>query len=242
MGQLLSRLGIGAATVDTLLPGTELTPGETVEATVEIDGGEAAQEIDAIYFALLTRDAGEDRLIDQFRLTDPFTLPAGERRTISQPVTIPPWTPITRGGRRVWLKTGLDVSWAVDPDDEDDIEVVPGPYVEALLGAIDQLGFDDRGSTLREPDWLGDRPFAQAFRFEPGARAYREDLDELTVVCVPRDSELKTVIEIDEQEPAEETGSVAFDSQEVFHTFDTTDATMVRRQLESTIDQYTHTD
>lgn len=242
MSQLLSRLGIGAATVDTLLPRTELVPGETVEMTVEIDGGDAAQEIDAIYFALLTRDAGEDHVIDQFQLTEPFTLPAGETRTVNQSITIPRWTPITRDGRRVWLKTGLDVSWAVDPDDEDNIEVVPDSYVEALIGAIDELGFDYRDSSLREPDWLEDRPFAQAFSFVPGAEAYRDDLDELTVVCVPRDAELRTVIEIDEREPAEETGSVAFDVQEVFHTFDTSDATMVRRQLESTIDQYTHTD
>lgn len=241
MSRLLSRLGIGAATVDTRLPETAFTPGETVEATVEIEGGRSEQTIDAIYFALLSRDDGT-RVIGEFQVTEPFTLGPNESRTVETELTVPPWTPITRGDRRVWLKTDLDVAWSVDPDDEDGIEVVPGPYLEAVLAAVDELGFEFRDSTLREPAWLEDRPFAQAIRFEPRKAAYRDDLDGLTIVSVPRETELRTVIEIDEQEEAEGTADVRYDSQEVFHTFDTTDPAMVRRQLESTIDQHTHTD
>lgn len=242
MSRLLSSLGIGGASVDTRLPETAFTPGETIEATVEIEGGRSEQSIDAIYFALLTRDDAGDHVIGEFQVIEPFTMPAAESRTVTNEVTIPRWTPVTRAGHRVWLKTGLDVAWAVDPNDEDDIEVVPGPYLEALFGAVDELEFDPRGSSLREPVWLEDRPFAQAFRFEPRSGAYRDDVDALTIVCVPRETELRTVIEIDEREPMEAQEAVAYDSQEVFHTFDTTDPTMVRRQLESTIDQHTHTD
>lgn len=242
MRRLLSSIGIGTATVDTLLPTAAFSPGETVEAAVEIRGGSTEQRIDALYFALLTRGATDDRLIDQFKISEPFSMPAGETRTVTAEVTVPPWTPITRDDRRVWLKTGLDIAWAVDPNDEDDIDVVPGPFVAALVDAVEGLGFDYRDSTLREPAWLDDRPFVQAFRFGPGTDAFRSDIEALTLVCLAREDDLKTVVEIDEREPAEETTAVEFDRQEIIKTFETTNEDMIRRQLKTTIDRHTHTD
>lgn len=242
MNRLLSSIGIGAATVDTLLPEREFSPGETVEATVELRGGSSEQEIDALYFALLTRVDDDERVIDRFKITEPISLPPGETRTVTTEVTIPRWTPLTRADDRVWLKTGLDVSWAVDPNDEDDIEVTPGPIMDALFRAVDELGFDVRGSELREPDWLDNRPFAQAFEFGPGADVYRADIEQLTLVCLPREADLRTVVEIDEREPSELETAVDFDRQEVFHTFGTSNENMVRRQLKSTIDSHTHTE
>lgn len=119
MNRLLSSIGIGAATVDTLLPKTEFTPGETVEATVEMTGGNAEQEIDGLYFALLTRVDDEHVVVDQDEITESVSLAPGETRTLTTEVTVPPRTPVTEGECRVWLKTGLDISWAVDPNDED---------------------------------------------------------------------------------------------------------------------------
>lgn len=124
MNRLLSSIGIGAATVDTLLPKTEFTPGETVEATVEMTGWNAEQEIDGLYFALLTRVDDEHVVVDQDEITESVSLAPGETRTLTTEVTVPPWTPITEGECRVWLKTGLDISWAVDPNDEDAVDVV----------------------------------------------------------------------------------------------------------------------
>lgn len=239
MGRLLSSLGIGAATVDTILPETPLTPGETVEATVDIEGGSADQSIDALYFGLLTRADGADRVIAQFEVAESLTIRAGEARTLQTEITIPPWTPITRGGRRVWLKTGLDVAWAVDPSDEDDVEVVPGPHLEALLAAAEELGFEARGSEVREPAWH-DWPMVQAFRFEPGPDVYRGDLDALTLVPLSRENGLRAIIEIDEAEPAEAETEIAFDQQEILHVFKSADPDRVRRQLRSRIDQNTH--
>lgn len=242
MNRLLSSIGVGAATVDTLLPERDFIPGETVEATIELEGGRSDQEIDALYFALLTQVGNTDHVIDQFEITDSVSLPAGETLTMTSEVTIPRWTPLTRADHRVWLKTGLDVSWAVDPNDEDDIEVAPSPIMDALFQAVDDLGFEAHGSELREPDWLDDRPFAQAFEFGPGPDAYRDDIEELTLVFLPREDDLRTVIEIDEREPSEAETAVAFDRQEVFHTFGTSNENMVRRQLQTTIDSHTHTE
>jgi sporulation-control protein len=241
MSRFLSRIGIGAATVETRLPEREFTPGETVEATIEIEGGSSEQPIDELYLALLTRVGEEERVVAEFKTAESTTVPAGESQTVSTELTIPSWTPITMGDARVWLKTGLDISWAVDPSTEEELEVAPGPYVEGLLAAVEELGFDYRDSELREPAWLEEAPFVQAFRFTPSSEPYRSDVDDLTIVCQPREGDLKTVVEIDEREAAEEFTEVKYDEQEVVHVFETTNEDMLRRQLESLLDQYVHT-
>jgi len=237
--RLLSRVGIGAATVETHLPETDFHPGETVDVTIEIEGGRADQPIDELYLTLRTRVADENRVVAEFVTAESTTVPAGESQTVSAELTLPAWTPITREDCRVWLETGLDVSWGLDPSDEVDLEISPDRYLVSLFAAVAELGFDYEGSEIREPSWVEDRPFVQAFRFTPTAEQYRSDIERVTVVCQPRDDDLKTVLEIDQRVAAEEFTDVEFDEQEVVHIFQTPDAGMFRRQLESLFDQYT---
>lgn len=240
MSRLLSRIGIGAATVDTRLPDGDFSPGETVPVTIDIDGGRADQPIDELYLALRTRVADEERVVAQFVTAESTTVPAGESQTISTELTIPSWTPITREDCRAWLKTGLDISWAVEPSDEVELEISPGRFVVSLFAAVEAMGFEFQGSEIREPTWVQDQPFVQAFRFTPTAEQYRSDIAKLTILCQPRDADLKTALEIDEREPAEAFTDVEFDEQEVVHVFQTADAGRIRRQLESLLDQYTN--
>jgi sporulation-control protein len=44
MKKVLASIGIGAATVDTVLPSQTVTPGETVPADVHITGGDVEQD------------------------------------------------------------------------------------------------------------------------------------------------------------------------------------------------------
>jgi len=122
MKRVLTSLGIGAATVDTVLP-TTLTAGESVDARVDVTGGNDSQEVDGIYFALETRYETDDSTgtakIDTFRLADPFTIEPDEERSFTVSVDVPYHTPVTLGKTKVWLDTGLDIDWAVDPDDRD---------------------------------------------------------------------------------------------------------------------------
>lgn len=241
MKRVLTRIGIGSATVDTILPRTELSPGETVEATVELDGGDSDQEIERIYFSVVTAVDGEDVVLDTFDIPDGFTLAAGETRSLETELTLPMWTPLTRDSQRVWLETGLDVEWAVDPSDRDDIEVLPGEFLEALFDAVDALGFRFVRAEIGETPWLDRQPFAQEFEFEPREGPFRDDLDGLAVVAVPRETDLRTFVEIDEDEPAEHMTDQDFDEQEVSITFDAANADMMRRRLKSVIDRHTHT-
>lgn len=239
MGRVLSSIGVGAATVDTILPKTELTPGETVELTIELEGGDSDQEIESIYLAVLTRVGGDDFVLEQFRLAESFTLAAGESRTETTDITVPYSTPLTRDGQHVWLKTGLDIDWAVDPTDEDTVEIVPDTQFSALLDALDRLGFVADHVEMSETPWLDGRQFLQAFAFTPDGDQW-PDLDGVTVMPVPRDEDLRAFVEIDEREEAEHLTDQEYDKQEVSLTFDTTDSDIIQGRLKSTIESHTH--
>lgn len=239
MGRVLSSIGIGSATVETVLPKTSLHPGETVEVAVELTGGSADQAIDDVAFALHTDVDGEDVILDEFALGESFTLAAGESRTETTDLTVPPSAPLTRDGQRVHLETRLDIDWAVDPTDDAPVEVVPGERLAALLEAVERLGFEADGASTHETPWLDERGFLQALRFTPDPERW-PNLDALTVMPVVRPDDLRVFVEIDVHEDAEETTEVAYDKQEVSITFDTTDVDMMRRRLKSEIETRTH--
>lgn len=242
MKQVLSSIGIGAATVDTVLPRADLRPGETVRADVELRGGEATQEIEGIYFALkATVDSeGESpvHVLSTFRAPETIELSPGEELTVPVDVELPLWTPLSRGGASVWLETGLDIDWAKDPTDEDRIDVVPDAHLAALFEAVDDLGFALRYSELVDTPYLDDRPFAQEFDFRPTG-SYREDLEELEITVMPRDDDLRVFVEFDTHDAVADEYDMDFDEMEAPYTFADPDAEAIRRRLAEGIDQHT---
>ena len=204
MSGILSRIGIGAAKVDTILPTTTLTPGESVEAEVKVTGGSDEQEIDAIYFALETKYAGEEGyetgVIDKFKLTDPFTIGPDDERSFAVTIDVPLTTPVTMGRIDVWIETGLDIDWAVDPEDKDHVEIEPEPRMRTLFDALEQLGFSFRTAECRKAPgslFSGTDTFVQEFEFRPNSGPFAGDLDELEVICQPGPDGLNVLLEVD---------------------------------------------
>jgi len=242
MRRVLSSIGIGAATVDTVFPRTELGPGETVTADVELYGGDATQEIEGVYFRLKTRpssDTDRERTIGEFAVDEAVMLEPGEERTIPVEVTVPRWTPLTRGGASVWLKTGLEIDWAKDPTDRDRIDILPGEHTAALFETVEELGFALRATDLVDTPHLDDRPFAQEFDFQPTDGQFGTDLDGLAITIAPREDDLRTFITFDRVDEVADAYDMDFDEQEVSMTFDRVDPGMMRRRLRNEIDQHT---
>ncbi|WP_323677184.1 sporulation protein [Halorubellus sp. PRR65] len=201
MKRILSSVGIGSATVDTVLPRTTLRPGETVAATVDVEGGSTEQEIDRVDFAFVTRyrdDEGyESTVLGTSTLRESFTVGEGERREFSVDLEVPRSTPVTRGGPTVHLKTGLDIDWAVDPTDEDPIEVEPTERMQAVFDAADALGLSFSTSECQRAAWGTSQPFLQEFEFRARSGPYASDLDEIELVFVPGGDALTVQAEVD---------------------------------------------
>lgn len=239
MKRVLSRIGVGAATVETVLPRSEFEPGETVEATVEVTGGQSEQTIDEFYFALMaTAGSGDDTTfaLDSFKVVDGVVIGAEETRSIGVEFTIPPWTPITRDDVEVWIETGLDIDWAVDPGHTARIDVVPDPFVAALFATIDGLGFAYQTTTVRTADRMEDRPVVQEFTFVPRSDPYREQLDALTVTCIPRDDHLRVIAGIDRVDAVADEAGLDFDEQEIPLKLTVPDAARMRGRLKNELD------
>jgi sporulation-control protein len=241
---LLSRVGVGSATVDTKVP-ERVTAGETIAGTVEVEGGSADQQIDAIYFALETRyrrdEGSSTAVIDKFQLTETFTIEAGTERVMDIEVDVPAWTPITRGRAEVWIETGLDIDWALDPDDTDYVEVAPTDRMQRVFDAVADLGFELKTA---EPEaapaafQTGERPYVQEFDFVPRDGPFRGELDEIDIVFEPTAGELAVYLEIDPRESiTSELTDAAFNERVEEVTVDDEPADEVATELRRLLDR-----
>ena len=237
MKRLLSSIGIGAATVDTVLPQAEVHPGERVDLAVELTGGDSTQRIDGLYFTLTADADGDEWVVDRYGFDGSFEIGPGDERTEQVTIRVPVWTPVTRGGPHVRLETGVDIDWAVDPTDSDEVVVVPDEFVAALFAACEDLGFTFASSSVVETPWLDDRPFAQELVFEPGER-FEQDVSKLVLTTIPRGDDLRLYIQVKQRDEVAEAVGQDFNEQEVSVTVTYANPEMIGRRITSTIDQF----
>jgi sporulation-control protein len=216
--RLLASFGIGSAKVDTLLTSHLLRPGERLEGIVHLRGGQADQRVLGIYLDLLTNVEHDDRLsaytVARFELGEEVRLGAGQEAEVLFNFMLPLHTPSTlspdtadpkRPARnRVWLRTGLAVSWGLDPQDSDPLEVLPLPAVEVVLEGVRRAGFrlvGVRNATqlMLRGAWLSlPLPVVQTFSFVPTAGSgYAGRLDRLELTLANITEELEFLLQLD---------------------------------------------
>jgi len=241
MKKVLASIGIGNATVDTILERERVRPGETIGATVHVEGGDAEQTVERVDIDVETRFRGEegyeDATVESFHL-DGFTIQPGESTDHETEVAIPYATPLTRGDAEVWVDTDLEVSMAVDPEDKDRLEVVPTERMQAVFDAASDLGLSFRSADC-EADPYGryvGRRFFQEFEFRPSGGPFAGDLDELELVFDPSPESLTVYAEVDRNagllsEMAET------DERKTSFALPDADSEAARDQLHQTIDR-----
>lgn len=201
MNNLLSRIGIGAAEVDTVLPKMSFKPGEELTAEVQIRGGETEQHVEAIYFAVLTRykyDEGwRTGVIDEFQVLEPMTIRPDTDETHEVTFELPYNTPLTKGGDKVWLKTGLDVQWSVDPKDNDPLDIQPNERMENLFSALESLGFVFQNAQCERAPHYMSGAFVQELNYRPRSGRYRSKLDEVDVLLDGSEEQIDVYLEIE---------------------------------------------
>jgi len=185
----MRSLGVGGPTIDAVLDNDQVRPGDVVTGRLNIQGGEAGRPATKAVLeivARVTRKSGDeeyqtDEAIGGIEIPGPIQL--GQASSFPFRLQVPPHTPVTSlGGRNfVWLRSGLDMPWAVDPADTDALEVHPTQAQVNVLEGMHQLGFALYKVDVDARSSWGGRQWVQEFEFRPATRG-RTRYDEIEVV------------------------------------------------------------
>jgi sporulation-control protein len=215
--QMLSKVGIGAAKVDTHFSNPTLTPGETLRGNIWVKGGHAEQAINEINLNLMclytttehTTDAeGEpesikvpqSHLLSTYFLGQSFLIQPGEQRNIPFEIPLPRHTPLSIGESQVWVDTHLDIDFALDQNDKDLVHVQPNALQQRLFDAMHELGFALHESDCEAAILMHNQPvpFVQEFEFKPTTPNLQRKFKEVELVFFPNDDgSLHVLLEID---------------------------------------------
>lgn len=214
--KVLSKMGIGAASVATELFTKLFIPGEPVKGVVNIKAGSVEQQIDAIYFKIKSTfedevevegSDGEEEEISvtrravlmEFKISEPFTLGPDESISFDLDFILPIDTPATVGKTRTWVETGLDIKRALDPKDRDYIHVLPHPVVDTVLESATGLGLEISQVVCEPaPEFMNMRlPFVQEFELKPVQGPFQSRLDEVELIFKPLEDSVEVFMEVD---------------------------------------------
>lgn len=202
--KILASVGIGSAKVDTRLRHHSLFHGETLEGEIHLQGGKIEQKIEDIYLSLITtykKESNDTTFNLEYELVkrhlhDSFSLQSNQQKVIPFSLKIPDETPLTIHRQPVYLRTGLGISFAIDPSDKDSLEIKPHPLMELFFNALDRLGFKLKSAECEYSRYGGKCPFVQEFEFYPVGK-YKSYLDELEVIFNLTGNNLTVLLEID---------------------------------------------
>ncbi|WP_204555292.1 sporulation protein [Bacillus ectoiniformans] len=128
----LSSIGIGSVKVDTIIPKSEVKPGELIEGEVVINGGQAEEPISKVTLQLLLRyeevreDSDfsyHDKEIKEVVLDVHRNIEVDEEKRLPFQMELPKDHPLTDEENQTFLRTIVDIKQSVDPTDEDEIVV-----------------------------------------------------------------------------------------------------------------------
>lgn len=197
-GKMLASIGIGSAKVDTRLEKSTYRQGDIIRGEVFVQGGKAEQKIDAIYMYLIMQnldDQEDEVLLDEFLLTESFVIAEKETKMIPFQFQLPYDTPVTTGGSPIYLKTGLDVKMAVDPDDHDGFEVLPHLVIDQVLKAVEAIGFELNMIEFDYEAFHERHPFVQKYKLFPNGE-YSNILDEVNLIFHPSETGTSVIMQV----------------------------------------------
>ncbi|MBB1246295.1 sporulation protein [Streptomyces durbertensis] len=212
--KLFASMGIGGASVETVLSEPNVLPGGVVHGEVRIEGGSVAQRVQGLSVGLQARvevetqdgERREDMSFHQQQLGGAFELAPGAVHTVPFALGIPWETPVTcflgqhLTGMHVGVTTQLDIARAIDSTDLDPVAVHPLPAQQAILDAFGALGFRFKSADLEKGMISGTRqqlPFYQEIEFHAPER-YR-GLKEVELSFVADGQAMDVVLEMDKK-------------------------------------------
>ncbi|MCG9739666.1 sporulation protein [Shewanella insulae] len=215
--KILASVGIGKASVDTILLDEQLRAGEPFRIEVVITGGEVEQELNGLEFAIMAeakaeKSVGDDEIkynkslvLQSWKPMLKQTIAPGETITRQFNLNLHPEIPATRlfGQRigKIWLQTGLDIKNGIDGSDKDPLTILPSPTQLAVLELIEQAGYrlyktDIEAGYIHAHEFSSHLPCYQEYEFKPESHSFF-GARELEVSFVDNGEETGVLIEVD---------------------------------------------
>ncbi|MBM6550728.1 sporulation protein [Marinomonas ostreistagni] len=213
--KLLASAGIGNATVEAVMLSPTLQAGEPFELEVTIQGGEVAQEVQGLAFAIMTgahaqTHDGKHEFVKNVVLQEwwqelNITVQAGETLTKTFTLTLHTEIPATElmGEQiaNVWLQTGLDIKYGLDGSDQEPLVILPRATQLAVLKCLNQSGYrlfksDIEVGRAQTPDFISHLPCYQEYEFKPESRSWL-GIQEIEATFVDNDNETGLLLEVD---------------------------------------------
>lgn len=215
--KLLASVGIGKATVDTLLLTDQLQAGESFNIEVVIKGGEIEQTLQGLEFAVMASaktetDLGENEIkynksvvLQRWNEAINLTIQPGQTVTKQFSLSLHPEVPATylfgHSIGKVWLQTGLDIKSGIDASDKDGLTILPSATQIAVLQLISDSGYrlfksDIESGKVRAREFVSHLPCYQEYEFKPESRSLF-GAKELEVTFVDNGRETGVLIEVD---------------------------------------------
>lgn len=201
--KVLSSLGFGCATIDTILRDQDVVAGQPLHAELQIRGGETEQDIQAVTVELvtdcrveITENASErGEVVVASSRVEIGRIGANEERTIPLQLDVPAGAPVSDGTTESELRTRLEILGGVDPRDADRIKILPSRVVAEVLVAMKKAGFLLAETEVKHrPDHP--HPVVQEFDFRPAPET-ESGVDDLELSFFPKEGGADVLIVAD---------------------------------------------
>lgn len=194
--KFLSKIGIGAATVDLILDNNSSRVGEEVTGKIQIQGGNVDQQIGSIYVNLEIRVHSEEKIVqrrvESVLIAKNVTIGAGQHTQFPFRYTLPE---LPQSSKMVFYNfhTTLNIPGAINKHDSDTFYVLPRPSVALVQEALKSLGFQESHDS---GEFNG---FYQEFEYKVATGPFLGRIDELEVVLFPVQDGVHLHIELDKR-------------------------------------------
>ncbi len=217
-GKLMSSLGLDGIKIDTHLAQSQVQAGQSVQGEIVFQGSSVQKFINRLDLKLMTsiktemddREYYQDYCLVNYHISDEFYLEAHEKVNIPFELQLPLELPITQlschqNKSKVWIETHLDIEWALDAYDKDDLQVLPTPAMTLFLEAMQRCGFELIKTDV-EKGYLDGGYFKsnsgcyQELEFVPARVAgvkIMTGINEVEISFVPQDTQTHVLIETD---------------------------------------------
>lgn len=213
--KLLASIGIGKATVDTILLTDTLRAGEAFDIEVVIQGGDVDQEIQGLGFAVMASAKAETHdgeheynksvVLQEWWQDLDLTVKAGEKLSKNITLNLHPEAPASelfgQSIAKIWLQTGIDIKNGVDGSDKDPLVILPSLTQLAVLDFISQKDYrlfksDIEVGRVQAPGVVSHLPCYQEYEFKPQGRSFF-GVQEIEVTFVDNGRETGVLLEVD---------------------------------------------